>query len=532
MSTLTDEILRRRTFAIISHPDAGKTTLTEKLLLFGGAIQLAGEVKARGERRRVRSDWMAVERERGISVSSAVMSFEHEGLAFNLLDTPGHQDFSEDTYRTLTAVDSAVMVLDAAKGIEEQTRKLFEVCRLRDVPIITFVNKLDRESRDPFDLLDEIEQSLALDVTPASWPIGMGRDFLGTYDLFADALLLFERGVHDRVTEPVRCSGLDDPKLPRLLPKAALAKLREEVEMAKGLCPPFDPQAYREGHLTPVYFGSALNNFGVRELLRGVAELAPAPRPQPALGTNGPRPISPEEPEVAGFVFKVQANIDPQHRDRIAFVRISSGRFQRGMKLKNIRTGRLMSVQAPVFFLARERNLAEEAWPGDIIGIPNHGSLRIGDTLTEGEEIRITGLPSFAPEILRRVKLDDPMKSKHLRHALGQLAEEGVTRVFKPLTGGDWIIGVVGALQLDVLTARLAAEYDLATRLDGAPFQAARWLETDDRAEIERFRIKNPSASAEDHDGIPVFLARNAWDLRTTIEEWPDIRFTETREQS
>jgi peptide chain release factor 3 len=528
MSNLSDEILRRRTFAIISHPDAGKTTLTEKLLLFGGAIQLAGEVKARGERRRVRSDWMAVERERGISVSSAVMSFEHEGLAFNLLDTPGHQDFSEDTYRTLTAVDSAVMVLDAAKGIEEQTRKLFEVCRLRDVPIITFVNKLDREARDPFDLLDEIEQALALDVTPASWPIGMGRDFLGTYDLFADALLLFERGVHDRVTEPVHCSGLDDPKLPRLLPKEALGKLREAVEMAKGLCPPFDAQAYREGHLTPVYFGSALNNFGVRELLAGVGELAPAPRPQPA----EPRPISPEEPKVAGFVFKVQANIDPQHRDRIAFVRIASGRFQRGMKLKNIRTGRLMSVQAPVFFLARERNLAEEAWPGDIIGIPNHGSLRIGDTLTEGEVVRITGIPNFAPEILQRVKVEDPMKTKHLKHALEQLAEEGVTRVFKPLNGSDWIVGVVGALQLDVLTARLAAEYDLPTRLDGAPFQAARWLEADDRAELERFRNRNPSASAEDHDGVPVFLARNAWDLRTTIEEWPSIRFKETREQN
>jgi peptide chain release factor 3 len=407
---LTDEILRRRTFAIISHPDAGKTTLTEKLLLFGGAIQLAGEVKARGDRRRARSDWMAIERERGISVSSAVMSFEHEGLAFNLLDTPGHQDFSENTYRTLTAVDSAVMVLDAARGIEEQTRKLFEVCRLRDVPIITFVNKLDREARDPFDLLDEIEQSLALDVTPASWPIGMGRDFLGTYDLFADALLLFERGVHDRVVEPILCKGLDDPELARRLPKEALAKLREEVEMAKGLCPPFDPQAYREGHLTPVYFGSALDNFGVRELLHGVGELAPPPRPQPA----DPRPISPEEPDVAGFVFKVQANIDPQHRDRIAFVRIASGRFQRGMKLKNIRTGRQMSVQAPVFFLARERNLAEEVWPGNIIGIPNHGSLRIGDTLTEGEPIRITGIPNFAPEILQRVKVEDPMKTKHL----------------------------------------------------------------------------------------------------------------------
>src|SRR5499426_3365627 len=299
-TNLEKEVARRRTFAIISHPDAGKTTLTEKLLLFGGAIQLAGAVKARGEQRRARSDWMKVEKERGISVSASAMTFEFDGKTFNLLDTPGHQDFSEDTYRTLTAVDSAVMVLDAAKGIEEQTRKLFEVCRLRNVPIITFVNKLDREGRDPFDLLDEIEQSLALDVTPASLPIGMGRDFLGTYDLFADTLLLFERGVHDRVTEPVRCNGLDDPKLPRLLPKAALAKLREEVEMAKGLCPPFDPQAYREGHLTPVYFGSALNNFGVRELLAGVGELAPAPRPQPA----EPRPVAPDEPRVSGFVFK------------------------------------------------------------------------------------------------------------------------------------------------------------------------------------------------------------------------------------
>src|SRR5271165_544506 len=532
MNTLADEIARRRTFAIISHPDAGKTTLTEKLLLFGGAIQLAGEVKARGERRLLRSDWTAIERERGISVSSAVMSFEHEGLAFNLLDTPGHQDFSEDTYRTLTAVDSAIMVLDAAKGIEEQTRKLFEVCRLRDVPILTFVNKLDREGRDPFDLLDEIEQSLALDVSPASRPIGIGRDFLGTWDLFADALLLFERGTRERVTEAIRCKGLDDPDLTRRLPKAALAKLREEIEMARGLCPPFDRDAFLAGHMTPVFFGSALNNFGVRELLRGIAALASPPRPQPAQGADGPRRISPEEPQVTGFVFKVQANIDPQHRDRIAFVRISSGRFQRGMKLKNIRTARQMSVQSPVFFLARERNLAEEAWPGDIIGIPNHGSLRIGDTLSEGEAIRVTGIPNFAPEILRRVRVDDPMKSKHLRHALEQLAEEGVTRVFKPATGGDWIIGVVGALQLDVLTARLAAEYALATRLDGAPYQAARWMDADEPAELERFRRQNPSASAEDHDGVPVFLARNAWDLRTTIEEWPGIRFKETREQS
>jgi peptide chain release factor 3 len=526
MASLSAEIARRRTFAIISHPDAGKTTLTEKLLLFGGAIQLAGEVRARGERRRTRSDWMAIERERGISVSSAVMTFEHRGLTFNLLDTPGHQDFSEDTYRTLTAVDSAVMVLDAARGIEEQTRKLFEVCRLRDVPIITFVNKMDREARDPFDLIDEIEQTLALDATPASWPIGMGRDFLGTYDLVGDRLLLFDRNAGDRLVEAIRCSGLDDARLLELLPAAALTRLREEVEMAGGLCRPFDLAAFREGHLTPVYFGSALNNFGVRELLGGVADAAPPPRPQPA----EPAPIDPAARGVSAFVFKVQANIDPQHRDRIALVRLCSGRFQRGMKLKNVRTGRVMSVQSPVFFLARERNLAEEAWPGDIIGIPNHGSLRIGDTLTEGDDIRVTGVPSFAPEILRRIRVADPMRSKHLRHALEQLAEEGVTRVFRPANGGDWIIGVVGALQLDVLQARLDAEYGLETRLEGAPYERARWLDAAPD-QLDRLRSRDSAAFAEDHDGVPVFLARNSWDLRRTMEEFPAIAFSETREQ-
>jgi peptide chain release factor 3 len=527
MESLAAEIARRRTFAIISHPDAGKTTLTEKLLLFGGAIQLAGEVKARGERRRVRSDWMEVERERGISVSSAVMSFEYEGLAFNLLDTPGHQDFSEDTYRTLTAVDSAVMVIDAARGIEAQTLKLFEVCRLRDVPIITFVNKLDREGRDPFDLMDEIERLLALDVAPASWPIGMGRDFLGTYDLFADALLLFERGAGERLIEPVRCEGLDDPKLGQLLPQPALGKLREDVAMARGLCPAFERQSYREGHMTPVFFGSALNNFGVRELIQGIAALAPSPRPQPAL----PHAIDPAEPKVNAFVFKVQANIDPQHRDRVAFLRICSGRFRRGMKLKHGRSGRVMSVQNPVFFLARERNLAEEAWPGDIVGIPNHGTLRIGDTLSEGEPLRVTGIPNFAPEILRRVRLEDPMKSKHLRRALEQLAEEGVTRIFKPLTGGDWIVGVVGALQLEVLAARIKSEYDLGVRFEGAPYETARWVEGPP-AELERFTEANRSALAEDHDKAPVYLARNAWDLNTMVRDWPALRFSATREQA
>ena len=400
MSNLTDEIARRRTFAIISHPDAGKTTLTEKLLLFGGAIQLAGEVKARGERRRVRSDWMEVERERGISVSSAVMSFEHEGLAFNLLDTPGHQDFSEDTYRTLTAVDSAVMVLDAAKGIEAQTLKLFEVCRLRDVPIITFVNKLDREAPRPV-------RSAGRDRAGARARRDAGQLADRHGARFSRHLRSVRRraaAVRARRRRPRHRAGpLQRPRRPELARLSAEGRARQTARGGRdgaGLCPPFDAQAYREGHLTPVFFGSALNNFGVRELLRGVAELAPAPRPQPA---ERRAPIAPDEPKVTGFVFKVQANIDPQHRDRVAFVRLCSGRFQRGMKLKHVRSGRLMAVQAPVFFLARERNLAEEAWPGDIIGIPNHGTLRIGDTLTEGEAIRVTGIPNFAPEILRRV---------------------------------------------------------------------------------------------------------------------------------
>jgi peptide chain release factor 3 len=527
MTASNDTIASRRTFAIISHPDAGKTTLTEKLLLFGGAIQLAGEVKARGDNRRVRSDWMAVERERGISVSSAVMTFEYTGLTFNLLDTPGHQDFSEDTYRTLTAVDSAVMVIDAAKGIEAQTLKLFEVCRLRDVPIITFVNKLDREARDPFDLMNEIENQLALDVTPATWPIGMGRDFLGTYDVLNDALLLFNRGEGERVTEPVRCAGLDDPKLVELLPAAALAKLREDVEIVRGLCPPFDLDAYRAGHLTPVFFGSAVNNFGVRELLHGVGKLAPTPRPQPA----EPRVIQPDEGKVTGFVFKVQANMDPQHRDRVAFVRLCSGRFQRGMKLKHIRTGRMMAVSNPVFFLARDRNLAEEAYPGDIIGIPNHGTLRIGDTLTEGEELKVTGIPNFAPEILRRVRLDDPMKGKHLKRALEQMAEEGITRVIKPLIGTDWIVGVVGPLQIEVLAERIRSEYDLKMHFESAPYETARWVACSDKQKLKRFLEDTRGSLGEDHDGAPVFLARNAWELNRTIQEWPDIKFHATREQ-
>ena len=519
-------IARRRTFAIISHPDAGKTTLTEKLLLFGGAVQQAGAVKARGQQRRARSDWMNVERERGISVTSSVMTFDYAERTFNLLDTPGHEDFSEDTYRTLTAVDSAVMVIDAAKGIEQQTRKLFEVCRLRDVPILTFINKMDREARDPFDLLDEIEQTLALDVTPASWPIGMGRDFLGCYDLLKDRLILVERSRGEIPDQGEPCHGLDDPKLDQLLPPHAVEKLREEVEMARGLCPPFDPVAYQEGHLTPVFFGSALNNFGVREILDGLAEYAPPPRSQ----ATGARLVMPDESAVSGFVFKVQANMDPKHRDRIAFVRLCSGRFKRGMKMHHVRSGKTMSIQNPVLFLARDRELAEEAWAGDIIGIPNHGGLRIGDALTEGEALKFTGIPSFAPELLRKVRPADPMRAKHLGRALFQLAEEGAASVFKPNIGADWIVGVVGVLQFEVLADRLRTEYDLDVHFEATELYTARWLKADDTALIKRFGEANRSAMAEDHDGVPVYLARNAWHLNKAVEDWPEVRLLKTIE--
>ena len=523
--SLTTTISCRRTFAIIAHPDAGKTTLTEKLLLFGGAIQMAGAVKARGEQRRARSDWMKVERERGISVSASVMSFAYAGCDFNLVDTPGHEDFSEDTYRTLTAVDSAVMVIDAAKGIESQTRKLFEVCRLRDVPIITFVNKMDREARDPFDLISEIEETLALDVVPASWPIGMGRDFKGCYDLLRDRLILIDK--KGGMDEGVACHGLDDPQLDALLGDEAAAKLREEVAMARGLCKPFDRQSYLEGHLTPLYFGSAINNFGVRELLLGLAEHAPAPRAQAA----DTRVVKPDEGKVTGFVFKVQANMDPNHRDRIAFVRLCSGHFKRGMKLTHSRSGKQLAVNNAVLFLARDRELAEDAFAGDIMGIPNHGTLRIGDTLTEGEALRFTGVPSFAPELIQRVHIGDPMKVKHLRRALEHFAEEGASQVFKPMTGADWLVGVVGPLQFEVLAARIAAEYGLEARFEPAEFVIARWVSSADAVALKSFADAKRGNLAQDHDGALVFMAANNWQLNRAMEENPKITFAKTREQ-
>ena len=523
--TLSDIIQNRRTFGIISHPDAGKTTLTEKLLLFGGAIQMAGMVKAKGERRRARSDWMKVEQERGISVASSVMTFENNGITYNLLDTPGHEDFSEDTYRTLTAVDSAIMVLDCAKGIEAQTYKLFEVCRLRDIPIITFVNKMDRDGQDPFDLLDEIESKLALEVVPASWPIGMGRDFKGCYNLLEDKLVLFERSKGEALTEAIECSGLDDPKIDELLPTELAEKLREDVEMIRGVFPEFNLETYLKGGMTPVFFGSAVNNFGVRELLGGLAKFAPSPRLQ---STEG-RDIAPDEKKVTAFVFKIQANMDPKHRDRIAFTRICSGKFRKGMKLKHVRSGKMLTIHSPQLFLAQDREVAEEAFAGDILGLPNYGGLRIGDALTEGEELTFTGIPSFAPEYMQRARAEDPLKAKHLGKALEQLAEEGAARIFKPYSDPDWVVGVVGPLQFDVLKDRIRTEYEIPVKFEMTSLYTARWLSCDDPAKLKNFIDENQAAIARDHDDDPVFMARNAWHLSDAEEKYPEITFTATK---
>ena len=519
----------RRTFAIISHPDAGKTTLTEKLLLFGGAIHLAGEVKARGQNRRARSDWMKIVQQRGISVTSSVMTFEHEGVTFNLLDTPGHEDFSEDTYRTLTAVDSAVMVIDAAKGIEPQTRKLFKVCRIRNVPIITFVNKVDREGKEPFELLDEIADVLALDVTPMSWPIGMGGLFEGIYDLAANTLNLPSRndGGHFE-GERKRFGGIEDPKLDDVLSADGLAKFREEAGLATAAYPAFDSEAYLAGDLTPVYFGSALKEFGVAELIHALATQAPSPQPQPS--ANGP--VDPDTKAVRGYIFKVQANMNPQHRDRVAFMRLCSGKFKRGMKLMQPSTGKAVAVHSPILFFAQNRELADEAWPGDIIGIPNHGTLRVGDTLTEDEAIQYTGLPNFAPEILRRVLLVDPTKTKQLRKALDDMAEEGVTQVFHPEIGSQWIVGVVGQLQLDVLISRLDAEYKVDAKFEASPWDTARWISSENEADLKAFIGTHRNAIAKDRDGAPVFMAKDLWELSYHEGRNPTIRFTATKERN
>jgi len=522
---LPTEIARRRTFAIISHPDAGKTTLTEKLLLYGGAIQMAGQVRAKGEARRTRSDFMKMEQDRGISVSASAMSFRYRDFWFNLIDTPGHRDFSEDTYRTLTAVDAAIMVIDGAKGIESQTRKLFEVCRLRDLPILTFCNKMDRESRDAFEIIDEIQESLALDVAPASWPVGMGRDFMGAYDLLRDRLELMDRADRNWKAESIELDGLDDPRLDERVPANRLAQLRDEVEMARELLPGFDRRSFLEGHVTPIWFGSAINSFGVRDLMEGLARHAPPPQPR----MSDKRQVSADESNVSGFVFKVQANMDPNHRDRIAFVRLCSGHFERGMKLHHVRTRKRMAISNPVTFLAADRELAEDAWAGDIIGIPNHGQLRIGDALTEGEVLAFTGIPSFAPELLQSIRAADPMKAKHMDKALTQFAEEGAACLLKPNVGAHWLVGVVGQLQFDVLASRIETEYGLRVTFEPTRYISARWI-TGSRDKVEAFIERNKGQMATDHDGDPVYMIRLQWDLDRVERDFPDVKLSAAKE--
>ena len=440
----------RRTFAIISHPDAGKTTITEKLLLFGGAIQQAGEVRARKSGRHATSDWMELEKQRGISVTSSVMKFTYEGYEINLLDTPGHNDFSEDTYRVLTAVDSALMVIDSVKGVESQTKKLLDVCRLRDTPIMTFMNKLDREGQEPLDLLDDVEKNLGMQTAPITWPIGMGKRFRGTYHLYTKEVLLFDPDAEFGVRKAVAVKGLDDPLLDELLGSQA-DELRSDVELLEGAAHPFDLGAYLSGKQTPVFFGSAINTFGVQQLLDTFVEYAPHPRPRATTS----RVVSPYEEPFSGFVFKIQANMDPAHRDRIAFFRICSGRFERGMKVRHLRLGRDVQISNATIFMAQDRSNVEEAFPGDIIGIHNHGTIKIGDTFTLGEDLKFTGIPSFAPEHFRKVRLLNPMKSKALEKGLVQLAEEGTTQVFKPIFGAEWVVGAVGVLQFEVVLHRL-----------------------------------------------------------------------------
>lgn len=512
---------KRRTFAIIAHPDAGKTTLTEKLLLFGGAIQLAGEVKAKKDRIQTRSDWMNIERDRGISVVTSVMTFEYKDCIFNLLDTPGHEDFADDTYRTLTAVDSAVMVIDAARGIEPRTLKLFEVCRMRNIPIVTFINKMDREARDPLEILDEIEEKLALDTAPITWPIGSGKNFAGTFDLHNNTIRR-----EDTQEQPLKVDGPEDTRAAGLLPENQRADWIESVEMARGVCREFDLQSFREGHMTPVYFGSALKKYGVRDLIEAFCDYGPSPRDQQA----DTRIVSSTEEKMTGFVFKIQANMDPNHRDRIAFLRVCSGTLSRGMKAKLIRTGKPMSLSAPQFFFARSRQIADEAYAGDVVGIPNHGTLRIGDTLTEGEELLFRGVPNFAPEILRRVRLDDAMKAKKLREALQQMAEEGVVQLFTPDDGSPAIVGVVGALQIDVLTERLKIEYSLPVGFEMSRFSICRWITADDQAEVERFIAAHRADIAHDLDNDPVYMAQNTFSLNYEAERWKAIRFEEVKD--
>lgn len=518
------EIQRRRTFAIISHPDAGKTTMTEKVLLFGGAIQLAGTVKGRKAARHATSDWMAMEKERGISVTSSVMQFPYNDCIINLLDTPGHEDFSEDTYRVLTAVDSALMVIDVAKGVEERTIKLMEVCRLRDTPIMTFINKLDREGKDPIELLDEVEDVLKIKCAPVTWPIGMGKRLKGIYHLYQNKVILYKANT-ERREEYEEIQGLDNPRLDELLGDDA-EELREEIELVQGASHEFDHDAYLRGEMTPVYFGTALNSFGIRELLDDFVEYAPPPQARPAIT----REVEADEPKFTGFVFKIQANMDPQHRDRMAFVRICSGKFQKGMKAKQVRIGKDIKIPDALTFMASDREHALEAFAGDIIGIHNHGSIRIGDTFTQGEDLQFTGIPNFAPELFRRAQLKDPLKMKQLQKGLGELCEEGATQLFKPLNNNDLILGAVGILQFDVVAQRLKDEYKVDAVFEAVNVQTARWVTSDDEKRFEQFKDKAAQNLAYDHAGELVYIAPTRVNLQMAQEKWPEVTFHSTRE--
>jgi len=519
------QIARRRTFGIISHPDAGKTTLTEKLLLFGGAIQMAGAVKARKAGRHALSDWMKLEQERGISVSTSVMTFDYRDVTLNLLDTPGHQDFSEDTYRVLTAVDSALMVIDRVKGVEIQTEKLMEVCRLRSTPVLTFINKLDREGMEPQAVLDEIEAKLGIECAPLTWPIGMGKGFKGVYDRYRHQVTLFTPGSATLVQPNLVVDDVNDPRLDEALGSEA-ERLRHDLALLDDAASPFDVDEYLGGRQTPVFFGSAINNFGVRELLDALVELAPPPGPRPA----ATRVVEPHEEAFSGFVFKIQANMNPAHRDRIAFVRVCSGTFRRGMKVLHSRTGKVVPIANAVFFMAQDRVNVEAGWPGDIIGVYNHGTLQIGDTFTEKEPLAFTGIPSFAPGHFRRVILRNPEKAKHLVKGLDQLSEEGAVQVFKPLLGSDRILGAVGILQFDVTMDRLKNEYGAEVTFEPIEYATARWVGGTDRAKLDQFQRAHQANLARDVFGNLTYLAANTWRLRNVQEEWPDLEFHATRE--
>ena len=519
------EVNRRRTFGIISHPDAGKTTLTEKILLFGGAIQQAGAVKARRAARHATSDWMTIEKERGISVTTSVMKLNYRDFEINLLDTPGHQDFSEDTYRVLTAVDSALMVIDNAKGVEPQTEKLMEVCRMRNTPIITFINKLDREGMAPLDILDEIENKLQVECTPLSWPIGMGKSFSGVYNIFHKELHIFKPGGVTRNREGVVIHDLSDPALDELLGGQA-DELRENIELIEGAAAPFEIEHFLKGSQTPVFFGSAINNFGVKEMLDAFVEMAPHPGSRAAVS----REVSPYEKSFSGFAFKIQANMNPAHRDRIAFVRICSGKFQRGMKVVHHRIGKEVTLANATIFMAQDRENVQEAFPGDIIGIHNHGTIKIGDTFTEKERLKFSGIPNFAPEHFRRVRLKNPLKVKHLQKGLIQLAEEGAVQVFRPVLGSDYILGAVGILQFDVTMARLKAEYGVDAVYESVDFAVARWVDCSDRKKMAEFEKKYAANLAKDAEGCLSFLTTSEWQLNYCMEQWPDIEFFKTRE--